>query len=93
MPVKGMTIDHTFDDPEEAPVRFKCQVHPWMTAYVGVFDHPYFAVSGDTGAFSIKNLPAGTYTLAAWHERYGEKTTEVQVADGQAVAAEFAFGS
>ncbi len=93
MPKKGMTIKQTFDDAEPMPVRFKCQVHPWMTAYIGVFEHPYFAVSGDDGTFSIKNLPAGTYTLGAWHEKYGEKTTQIQVTDGQAATADMAFGS
>jgi len=93
MPVKGMKIDHTFEDAEPTPVRLKCQVHPWMTAYIGVFDHPFFSVTGDDGSFSIKNLPAGTYTIAAWHEKYPEQTAEIQVADGQAATAEFSFGS
>ena len=51
------------------------------------------AVSGDDGSFPIKNLPAGTYTFAGWHEKYSEKTTQIQVTDGQAATADFAFGS
>jgi hypothetical protein len=51
-----------------------------MNAYVGVLDHPYFAVSKPDGSFSIGNLPPGKYTLAAWHERLGKQTLEVTVA-------------
>ena len=49
----------------------KCNVHPWMRAYIGVVSHPFFAVTGDDGTFTIKGLPPGTYTLEAWHEKYG----------------------
>jgi hypothetical protein len=52
-------------------IRVKCDVHPWMTAYIGVFDNPFFAVTGDDGSFEIKNVPAGTYKLAVWHEQFG----------------------
>ena len=55
-------------------VPFKCDVHGWMNAYVGVLDHPYFAVTKPDGSFSIPNLPPGSYTLAAWHERLGTQT-------------------
>jgi plastocyanin len=58
---------------EEVPVIFVCDIHPWMKAYVCVQDHPFFAVSGTDGAFSIPNLPPGKYTLTAWHEKYGKK--------------------
>ena len=60
-------------------VTFKCDVHPWMAAYIGVFDHPYFDVSGDDGTYSIPSLPKGTYTIEAWHERLGTKTATVTV--------------
>lgn len=63
-------------------IKFKCDVHPWMTGYVLVTDSPFFAVSGDDGAFSIPNVPAGKYTVEVWHERYGTQTKEVTVADG-----------
>lgn len=53
----------------EIMIKVKCDVHPWMGCYVGVFEHPFFAVSGDDGTFSIKGLPAGEYTLKAWHEK------------------------
>ena len=66
-PKKGSKLTRTFTVPE-VMVRFKCDVHPWMAAYVGVVAHPYFAVTDAYGAFDIKGLPPGTYTLEAWHE-------------------------
>jgi len=54
----------------------KCDVHPWMRAYAGVVEHPYFAVTGEDGTFEIKGLVDGEYTLAAWHEKLG--TQEVK---------------
>jgi len=71
----------TFAKPELA-VRVKCDVHPWMTAYVAVMGNPWFAVTDAHGKFEVSHLPAGTYTLAAWHERYGEVTRQVTVGDG-----------
>ncbi len=49
----------------------KCDVHPWMRAYAGVMEHPYFAVTGEDGTFEIKGLVDGEYTLEAWHEKLG----------------------
>jgi plastocyanin len=68
-------------------LKFKCDVHPWMTGYVLVSSHPFFAVTGDDGSFKIGNVPPGKYTLEAWHERFGTKTTEVTVADKPVEAA------
>jgi hypothetical protein len=73
-------------DPQpKAPEIFKvkCDVHPWMTGWVAVFDHPYFAVTGDDGTFDVKGLPDGRYTLRAWHERYGTREQTVTVTDGK----------
>lgn len=67
-PVKGMTTEKSFAAPEVA-IRFKCDVHPWMFAYVGVFDHPFFAVTDKDGNFKISGLPNGKYTIEAWHQR------------------------
>jgi plastocyanin len=75
----------------EAPFRVKCDLHPWMLGWVGVFNHPYFKVSGPDGAFELSGLPAGDYELEAWHERYGTRTLAVRVAAGAATAAEFTF--
>ena len=57
-------------------VQIKCDVHSWMNAYAGVVSHPYFAVTAEGGAFELKNLPAGTYTIEAWHEKLGTQTAE-----------------
>jgi hypothetical protein len=80
-PIQGMKTDHVFTAKEaKTIVPFKCDVHGWMNAYAGVLDHPYFAVTGEDGKFSIKNLPPGTYKLSAWHEKGGTKTIDVTVA-------------
>ncbi len=70
--------------------KVKCDVHPWMTAWVAVFDHPYFAVTADDGTYAIKGLPDGTYEVQAWHERYGTQRQTVVVKGGKAVA-DYAF--
>jgi plastocyanin len=80
----GADLTFTFDKPEPF-LKFQCDVHPWMFAWVSVFDHPYFAVSGADGKFTIKNVPAGKYTLEAAHRKLGVQTAEVEVkADGAA---------
>ncbi len=72
-PVQGMRFTHTFST-EEVMVPFKCDVHAWMDAWVGVVSHPYFAVTGADGTFALPNLPPGTYTIEAWHEAAGTTT-------------------
>ncbi|HEY2900719.1 MAG TPA: carboxypeptidase regulatory-like domain-containing protein [Polyangia bacterium] len=72
-------------------IKFKCDVHPWMTGYVSVTNHPFFAVTGDDGTFSIAKVPAGTYTLEAWHERYGSKTADITVAADKPTEINFSF--
>jgi plastocyanin len=80
----------TFSQPEF--IRVKCDVHPWMTAYIGVFDHPFFAATGEgDGSWTIDKVPSGKYTLVAWHEQYGELRQPVEVKDGQAVEANFEY--
>jgi hypothetical protein len=80
----------------EVLIPVKCNQHPWMKSYIGVLKHPFFAVSAADGTYSIKGLPAGTYTVAAWHEKGGpngtEKTMQVTVPAGGAGKADFAFG-
>ena len=71
----------------------KCDVHPWMNAYVAVMTHPFWAVTDEDGAYTIENLPAGTYTIEAWHERLGQQTSEVTVADGETATADFSFAT
>jgi hypothetical protein len=72
-------------------MRIKCDIHSWMTAYVGVEPHPYFAVSGENGSFRIAGVPAGRYSIRAWHERYGQQTQPVAVKAGQTTAIELAY--
>ena len=74
-------------------VRFKCDVHPWITAYVLVTDNPYYAVSGEDGSFTIADVPAGKYTVEIWHERLGTQTKEVTVADGRPVELNLQFNA
>src|SRR3954451_12895658 len=62
-------------------IRVRCDVHPWMAAWIGVFDNPFFAVTDANGRFEIAGLPAGAYKLVAWHERYGRLENEVKVGD------------
>ena len=89
-PFQGMELERTFENAEIVP--FKCDVHPWMSAYLGVFDHPFFAVTGADGSFSIDGLPAGSYTLEAWHEVLGTATAEATVEDGGSASVSFNFG-
>ena len=76
---------------EEVMLHLTCDVHRWMTGFVGVVSHPYFAVSGDGGAFTIPNVPAGKYTVRAWHERYGPITQIVQVQAGRMTTLDFSY--
>ncbi len=79
----------TFNKPE--PVfSVKCDVHPWMQAYVAVMTHPYFDVTSEDGKFSLDNVPDGTYEIEAWHERLGTQTASVTVSGG-AATADFTF--
>jgi len=88
-PTKGVKMEKMFNKPEVF-VRFKCDVHPWMFAYVGVMDHPFFAVTGADGSFKINDLPDGEYTLAALHPKAGEQTAKIKVAGG-GIKVDFAF--
>ena len=77
-PVQGTRYSHTFAT-AEVMVPMKCDVHAWMRAWVGVVNHPYFAVTGTDGTFTLPNLPAGTYTVEAWHEAAGTQSGTVTV--------------
>ena len=89
-PIEGMTFDHAFTD-VEVMVPFKCDVHSWMNANVGVLDHPYYAVSGEGGAFDISRLPPGDYVIEAWHEMLGAQTQNVTVGESETVEISFTF--
>ena len=89
-PIQGMKMTHTFTA-KEVMVPFKCDVHGWMNAYVGVLDHPYFAVTGNDGTFSLASLPAGTYTIEAWHEKLGASTQSVTIGPKETKEVTFSF--
>jgi plastocyanin len=82
----------SFPRPEIA-IPFMCNVHPWMRAFVFVFAHPYFAVTTTTGQFELKNLPPGTYTIEAWHEKLGIQDQSVTLAPHAAQTISFRFRS
>jgi hypothetical protein len=86
----GPDLTLSFPKPEEF-VKFKCDVHAWMFAWISVFDHPYFALSAKDGTFKIANVPPGKYTLKAIHRKAGTLTREIEVKEGQPVKADFAF--
>ena len=89
-PIKGLKTNKVFDNPE-VMVPFKCDVHKWMASYVGVLDHPFFAVTDIDGRFSIEGLPAGDYVVEAWHEKYGTKQANLSVGADGAAAFDFEF--
>jgi hypothetical protein len=88
--VQGVEVKRTFVT-REVMVPFKCNVHAWMQAYVGVLEHPYFAVSDGSGRFSLPPLPAGTYTIETWHERFGTQTRQVTVAASDTTDLTFTY--
>ena len=85
-PIAGMVYSFTPKN-EEVMVKIGCDVHRWMPAYVGVVTNPYFAVSGADGSFEIRNVPAGKYTLEAWHEQLRTVTSAVIVKNGATATA------
>ncbi|MCH7750482.1 MAG: carboxypeptidase regulatory-like domain-containing protein [Acidobacteria bacterium] len=89
-PIQGMKSEQTFESPE-VMVPFKCDVHGWMHAYVGVLDHPYFATTAQDGLFEISTLPPGDYVLEAWHEKLGTQTQNVTVVAGATADVAFTF--
>ena len=89
-PMAGIKHTHVWSA-TEVMVPFKCDVHRWMTAYVGVLDHPFFAVTGGDGAFELKGLPPGTYTIEAWHEKLGTQTQTVTLGEKQTSDVAFTF--
>jgi hypothetical protein len=76
--IQGMRQQHTFSA-ADVLIPFKCDVHNWMRAYVGVVDNPFFAVTGADGSFEIKGLPPGTYEIEAVHEKLGRQTQTITV--------------
>jgi hypothetical protein len=89
--VQNMVNDTKFAIPE-IPVPIRCDVHKWMGAFVGIFDHPFHTVSKPGGAFELK-LPPGTYEITAWHEKFGQKTMMVEVKDNDKKETNFSFSA
>jgi len=89
-PIAGMSWDYRLTA-EEVMLPLRCDVHSWMTAYVGVVSHPYFAVTSAGGGFEIDNVPAGDYPLQVWHEQFGLLARTVKVVTGRTVTVDLAF--
>ena len=88
----GQSRDLTFSRAEVFfPIR--CDVHPWMKAYVCIFDHPYFTATKPDGSYEIHNVPPGTYTLIAWQEKYGTLKTRLKTENGRDTVTDFTFQS
>jgi plastocyanin len=85
-----MTSTVTFTK-SEVMVPFKCDVHSWMHAYIGVLDHPYFAVTASGGKFDLRTVPPGTYTVEAWHEKLGTQTQTVTLGEKETKDITFTF--
>lgn len=89
-PLKGLKNTEVFTT-REVMVPFTCNVHPWMKAYGGILDHPYFSVTSGGGTFELKNLPAGTYTVEAWHEKLPAQTQTVTIGEKETKTISFTF--
>lgn len=90
LPAQGLMVTETFTAPEIG-IPFKCHVHPWMTSYGNVVEHPYFAVTGASGRFRLPNVPPGTYTLEVWHEKLGRQQQTITIGPKQSADAVFTF--
>lgn len=89
MPKKDDHLIKVFNKPEIF-LQTKCDIHPWMSAYIAVVEHPFFSVTSENGEFLIKDLPVGNYTLEAWHEVFGTQTKEISVTEND-LNLEFIF--
>jgi len=88
-PKGSEALKKTLEDPNV--IKFTCDVHPWMRGFVVVTDHPFFAVSGKDGSFTIEKVPAGEYDIEAWHTQYGLKKAKVKVEDGKTAEVKFSY--
>lgn len=87
-PQNSQDVENTFEH-REIMIKMRDDVHPWMSAWIGVLDHPFFAVSGRNGKYEIKGLPPGKYTLEVWHEKYKSVTQEIEVRERERSIANF----
>jgi hypothetical protein len=88
-PMAGISSDFKLLD--EEMLKIACDVHRWMTAWIGIVDHPYFSVSGADGSFVINNVPAGKRSVTVWHETLGTLTKSVDVKEGATTTVEFVY--
>ncbi len=88
---KGQKKEVTFKRPELGSSYFKCDIHGWMKSWIGIFDHPFFVVTGDDGAFDLGKLPPGDYEIEAWHETLGTQQQKVTLKDGETVTLDLTF--
>ena len=91
-PIGDPPIEANFTKPELA-IPIACNIHPWMRAYMFVFAHPYFAITPKTGAFTLKGIPPGTYTIEAWQERFGTQDQTVTLGPSDSKTLDFVFHS
>jgi len=90
-PVHGMVSTKKLDKAESTPFRIKCDVHGWMKAFMAVMPNPFYSVSADNGSFTISGLPPGSYTIVAWHEKYGQQEQPITVAPKESKTVAFTF--
>jgi polysaccharide lyase family 4-like protein len=93
LPFKNTILEATQKIREAGILKLVCDTHAWMLGFIHVFDHPFFAVTDDKGAFSLSNIPPGTYLLKAWHEDAGVRTQEITVAESGEVRVNFEFSN
>jgi plastocyanin len=91
-PVKGLVTERVFDVPE-VMIPLRCDVHKWMAAYLGVVEHPFFAVTESNGRFQLEGLPSGSYVVEAWHEEYGLQQSSVTLGEDETQSIAFSFGA
>lgn len=88
----GAKVEEAFAH-EEVAIPVKCNIHPWMRGYIAVFKHPYFIVTKEDGSFALPNLPPGTYTIKAWHEKLGIATQTITIGANETKELSFVFKS
>lgn len=89
-PLQGIKTTHRFTT-REVMIPVKCNVHNWMRGYIGVLEHPFFAVTDASGRFTMPPVPPGTYTIEAWHERLGTQTQQITIGAKESKTLDFAF--
>ena len=90
-PFSGMEFDFELEA-EQVMLRLRCDIHPWMDAYVGVAEHPWFAVTGEDGRFDLEGVPPGSYEVVLWHERFGTQRGAVSIEAGAVATLAFDYG-